>query len=125
MTITTRDPKPFKSGEVHWVDLEPSFGSEQGGRRPVLILSDTTLHDISNRVFGCPITSNRQPWPTKVLIPQGCIVSGALLTDQARMLDRARAFRFIGCLPDELTWRVKHRIAAYMDLAPRATSELP
>ena len=118
MTTTTPAGRLFEAGEVYWVDLDPIVGSEQGGRRPVLVLSDDTLHQISNRTLVCPITSNLQPWPSKVVIPSGCIVSGAILTDQARMIDRSRAFRHIGRLPDDLVIRVKHRIAAYMGIVP-------
>jgi mRNA interferase MazF len=125
MTTTTPAERRFEPGEVYWVDLDPVIGSEQGGRRPVLILSDESLHRISGRILVCPITSNRQSWPTKVIIPPGCVVSGALLTDQARMLDRMRALRYIGRLPDDLTVRVKHRIAAYMGIAPMLEPEAP
>jgi len=101
------------------------IGSEQGGRRPVLVLSDESLHRISGRTLVCPITSNRQAWPTKVVIPAGCAVSGAILTDQARMIDRARHFRYIGRLPPDLTLRVKHRIAAYMGVVPAIEAQSP
>ncbi|PZU90128.1 MAG: MazF family transcriptional regulator [Chelatococcus sp.] len=114
-----------EAGEVHWVDLDPVLGSEQGGRRPVLILSEDTLHRMSSRVLICPITSNLQPWPTKVLIPPGCVVSGALLTDQARMIDRSRPLRYIGRLPDAILLRVRHRLVAYMGVVPTVGTEAP
>ena len=111
-----RHPEP---GEVYWVELDPVVGSEQGGRRPVLVLSDDSLHTLSSRVLICPITANRQDWPTKVFIPAGCVVSGAVLTDQARMIDRDhRHLRYIGKLPDEITLRVSQRVATYMGIVP-------
>lgn len=117
MTTTIRDQRRFEAGQVYWVDLDPVIGSEQGGRRPVLVLSDDTLHSISGRIFVCPITSASRPWPTKVVIPAGCVVSGVLLTDQVRMIDRARVFRLLGSLPDETVLRVRHRLAAYLAIA--------
>lgn len=118
MTTTIPADALIEAGEVHWVDLDPVFGSEQGGRRPVLVLSGATLHGLSGRILICPITSNQDPWPTKVHIPPGCVVSGSLLTDQVRMIDRARPLRYIGRLPDRILFRVRHRIAAYMDIIP-------
>lgn len=119
MTITTRASGHPKAGEVYWVDLDPVVGSEQAGRRPVLVLSDDELHRFSSRIFICPITSNPRPWPTKVAIPPGCVVQGFVLTDQARMIDRDfRPLRRIGRLPDEVTLRVRHRVAAYMGVMP-------
>lgn len=118
MTTTTLALNP-EVGEVYWVDLDPVVGSEQGGRRPALVLSNDTLHGMSGRVLVCPVTSSAQPWPTKVVIPSGCVVSGALLTDQIRMIDRARLRRHIGRLPDDLVLRVAHRLAAYIGILPR------
>jgi len=119
MTITTRASGHPEPGEVYWADLDPVRGSEQAGRRPVLILSDRSLHLFSSRVLICPITSSRQDWPTKVAIPAGCVVQGFILTDQARMIDRdARVLRYIGRLPDAVATNVKHRVAAYMGIIP-------
>jgi mRNA interferase MazF len=114
MTITTRaNPEP-RPGDVFWVDLDPVLGSEQAGRRPALVLSDASLHDVSSRVLICPITSNVSPWPTKVLIPEGCGVSGTILVDQARMIDRrARRMSYAGSLPDEVTRLARQLLIAF------------
>ena len=119
MTITTRASGHPEPGQVYWADRDPVLGSEQAGRRPVLVLSDSSLHLFSSRVLICPITSNPQDWPTKVAIPAGCVVRGFILTDQARMIDRDfRKLRYIGRFPADVTLRVQHRVAAYMGLVP-------
>ena len=120
---TTIPVADCRSGDVYWVDLDPVIGSEQGGRRPALIISNETLHAISGRILVCPITSNPGNWPTKIVIPAGSIVSGALLTDQVRMVDRERLRRRIGSLPDELVSRVAHRLAAYVGIQVEAASK--
>ncbi len=122
-TIIPAERSP-EFGDVYWVDFDPAVGSEQSGRRPALILSHDALHDVSRRTLICPITSNTRPWPTKIIIPPGCVVSGAILADQARMVDRGRCyFRFIGRLPDELTLHVRNRLVAFMGISlPPETS---
>ncbi len=103
MTITIRDRKHPELGDVFWADLDPVRGTEQAGRRPVVILSDERLHAVSLRSLVCPVTSNQQAWPTKVLIPADCVIVGAILIDQARMIDRnERLLHFIGRLPDDV-----------------------
>ena len=77
MTTTIRASGHPEPGEVYWVDLDPVLGSEQAGRPPVIVLSDDSLHQFSSRILICPITSNPQPWPTKVEIPAGCVVRGS------------------------------------------------
>jgi mRNA interferase MazF len=47
-------------GDIHWADLNPVIGSEQGGFRPVLILSHNIFNDCSGTVIAVVITSQLQ-----------------------------------------------------------------
>jgi mRNA interferase MazF len=47
-------------GDMHWADLNPVIGSEQGGLRPVLILSHNIFNDRSGTVIAAAITSQTQ-----------------------------------------------------------------
>ena len=47
-------------GDIHWADLNPVIGSEQGGFRPVLILSHNIFNDRSGTVIAIAITSQSQ-----------------------------------------------------------------
>jgi mRNA interferase MazF len=47
-------------GDIHWADLNPVIGSEQGGFRPVLILSHNIFNDRSGTVIVIAITSQAQ-----------------------------------------------------------------
>jgi len=47
-------------GDIHWADLNPVIGSEQGGLRPVLILSHNVFNDKSGTVIAVAITSRSQ-----------------------------------------------------------------
>ena len=47
-------------GDIHWADLNPVTGSEQGGFRPVLILSHNIFNDRSGAVIAVAITSRPQ-----------------------------------------------------------------
>jgi mRNA interferase MazF len=47
-------------GEVRWADLNPVRGSEQGGYRPVLILSQDIFNERSGTVIALAITSQPQ-----------------------------------------------------------------
>ena len=44
-------------GDIYWADLEPVVGHEQGGRRPVLIISRTLFNDRSGTVVAIALTS--------------------------------------------------------------------
>jgi mRNA interferase MazF len=47
-------------GDIHWADLNPVIGSEQGGFRPVLILSHNIFNDRSGTVIAVAVTSQPQ-----------------------------------------------------------------
>ena len=47
-------------GDIHWADLNPVIGSEQGGFRPVLILSHNVFNEKSGTIIAAAITSQPQ-----------------------------------------------------------------
>lgn len=47
-------------GDIYWADLNPVRGSEQGGLRPVLILSQDVFNARSGTVIGLAITCQPQ-----------------------------------------------------------------
>src|SRR5262249_57827983 len=81
-------------GEVWLADLDPSFGHEQGGRRPALVVSvDPFNAGLSGLVVVLPITSRIRPLPLHVPVdpPEGGLRrSSAILCDAIRSIDRRR-----------------------------------
>lgn len=117
MTITAEDSSLLQAGDLVWVDLRPARGREQGGVRPALVLTDREFHRRNDTAVVCPVTSNKKPWPTKVLLPDGLAATGAILVDQVRTLDRtARGFRAIGRVPDQVLAEVRGRLAALLGI---------
>ncbi|MCP4666182.1 MAG: type II toxin-antitoxin system PemK/MazF family toxin [Deltaproteobacteria bacterium] len=47
-------------GGIYWADLNPVIGSEQGGLRPVLILSHNVFNERSGTVIAVALTSQPQ-----------------------------------------------------------------
>ncbi len=44
-------------GDICWADLDPVLGHEQGGRRPVLIISRQAFNERSGTVIAVALTS--------------------------------------------------------------------
>ena len=44
-------------GEIRWADLNPVRGHEQGGQRPVLVLSHDVFNERSGTIIALAITS--------------------------------------------------------------------
>ncbi len=47
-------------GDIYWADLNPVIGSEQGGLRPVLVLSHNVFNERSGTVIAVALTSQSQ-----------------------------------------------------------------
>jgi len=47
-------------GDLYWADLNPVIGSEQGGLRPVLILSHNVFNERSGTVIAVALSSQPQ-----------------------------------------------------------------
>ena len=47
-------------GDICWADLNPVVGSEQGGLRPVLVLSHNVFNERSGTVIAVALTSQFQ-----------------------------------------------------------------
>ncbi|MHB9002987.1 MAG: type II toxin-antitoxin system PemK/MazF family toxin [Coriobacteriia bacterium] len=45
-------------GQVYWANLDPAEGSEQGGRRPVLVVQNDTGNRFARQTIIAVITSN-------------------------------------------------------------------
>jgi mRNA interferase MazF len=100
------------AGDVAWVELNPTLGTEQAGRRPGLILSDAGYNERTGRVLVCPITRSPRPWTFHVPIPPGLKVEGMVMVDQVRMLDgRLRVFDYVDTLPAATLAEVRGRLA--------------
>ena len=104
-------------GDLAWLLFAPQSGREQAGHRPALVLSPRVYHERSGLAVVCPITSNGQPWPWKVVLPDGLAVSGAVLVDQVRSIDRgARKLNVIGRAPPGVILDVQAKLAALLGI---------
>lgn len=105
----TRLPEP---GDLVWVEFRLTLGREQSGVRPALVLTSRGFHERNATAIVCAIMRNVQSWPTEIVLPAGLAVTGAVLTDQIRNVDRAaRGFRRIDRAPSETLDAVHRKIA--------------
>jgi mRNA-degrading endonuclease toxin of MazEF toxin-antitoxin module len=105
-------------GALVWVDSTPQSGREQAGHRPALVVSPRIYHERSKLAVVCPITSNTRPWPWKVMLPDGLAVSGAVVVDQVRAIDRAaRRLRPARAAPQPVVAEVQAKLAALFGIA--------
>ncbi len=79
----------IKRGEVYWVNLDPTLGSEIKKTRPALIVSPDDMNARLPRVLVAPLTSKGQPLGCR---PQVSFAGrpALILLDQLRSVDKKR-----------------------------------
>ena len=114
----------MKRGEVYWADLVPRSGSEQQGRRPVIVIS----HDAFNQaqawrsIIVVPLSTSLAQagrGPSAVLLPQrtgGLMTESVALCHQVTTLDRAKLTQRIGELSAIELRKVEDGLKVAMDL---------
>ena len=96
----------LKQGEIWHLDLEPTKGREQQGRRYVLIVSSDKFNKLTGMPIICPITTvgNAARYRGFAVNLQGggTAVTGVVQCDQPRVVDVVkRAGRYSGEKVDE------------------------
>lgn len=79
-----------KRGDIYWIKLDPTIGTETQKTRPCIILSNNSQNKKGGRVIAAPITSKVKtvyPFEAKIIIKdREC----KILLDQIRALDKQR-----------------------------------
>jgi mRNA interferase MazF len=91
-------------GEVRWADLNPTRGHEQGGTRPVLIISHDVFNQRSGTVIAMAITSQpqRAGFPlTKEITSSKMPKRSWIKISQIRTLSTERIGKKVGLLSSE------------------------
>jgi mRNA interferase MazF len=92
---------------IFLASLNPAKGSEQAGRRPVLIISRESINQMLPVVNIIPLTSRksaaRSIYPNEVLLPAdiaGLKMNSIAMCYQVRTLDKSRLEEDVGELVD-------------------------
>jgi mRNA interferase MazF len=111
-------PAPPEAGRVIWLDFSPVEGTEQGGRRPALVLSDQEYNARTGRAVVAPITSRVRGWSFEVALPESFETQGVVLSDQLRTVDwRARYAKSGGLVSGAVLEETRAKIAVLLGLS--------
>lgn len=110
----------MKRGEIWLVDLDPTAGHEQRGRRPVLIVSPEAFNRVTKVPVVLPITSGgqfaRSAGFAVALTGSGTKTTGIIRCDQPRALDlHARSAKKVETVPAPVIEDVLARLASILE----------
>jgi len=108
---------------IFWANLDPCKGSEQAGRRPVLVISREEANEVLPIVSIVAITSlkeGRRIYPTEVLLRSDQTSLGKdsiAMVHQIRAVSKERLEEKSGEITsDELKDKIRNAINMYFDL---------
>jgi mRNA interferase MazF len=101
----------IKRGDLFWVNLDPTKGSEQAGCRPIVVIQNDIGNEYASTTLIAPLTSTifSQQYPTNVFIPKhtaGLKSDSTVLLSQIRVIDKLRLESHIGHLPTSFMKRI-------------------
>jgi mRNA interferase MazF len=113
-----------KRGEVWWAELATRSGSEQRGRRPVVVVSHDAFNAIATwrSIVVVPLsTSDAQArrGPTAITVTRGTaglLRSSIALCHQVTTLDRSKLSKHIGTLPANVLVEIEAGLKAALAL---------
>ena len=113
---------PIKRGDLFWVNLDPARGSEQAGRRPVLVLQNDIGNELAPTTIIAPLTTKSftKEYPTNVHLPKG--IGGlksdsTVLLSQIRTVDKSRLQKKLGRLSESYLGKVERAIRISLGLS--------
>jgi len=114
----------MKRGDVYIAELFPRSGSEQTGRRPVIILSHDSFNTNKNwrSIIAVPLSTSANQarrGPTAIAIAKGnagLMQDSIALCHQITTLDRNKFMKRLGTLSAEKMLEIEEALKAAMDM---------
>lgn len=93
----------LKRGDVYWVNLDPTVGSEIKKQRPCVLIGATPINDARRTVLVLPLSSTGAPRPPLAIEVECLGRSVVAVCDQLRAIDKSRLRQKAGSLkPNDL-----------------------
>ncbi len=100
------------SGDVVWLDFNPTRGHEQASIRPALVISNKAYNEKTGMVVLCPVTSIAKGYPFEVAF-RSKKINGSILVDHIRSVDwKNRGIRFVTRASEAAVLEVREKLAA-------------
>ncbi len=105
----------IKRGELYLADLSPIVGSEQGGKRPVLIVQNNVGNRFSPTIIVAAVTTHveKNRLPTHIFLNGeecGLNQDSIVLLEQIRTIDKSRLGAKIGSVPTQVLKAVDYAL---------------
>jgi mRNA interferase MazF len=113
----------LKQFDIWLSDLEPHFGSEQGGKRPVVVLETNGVQGKGSTTIVAPLSSQIERVFSYDVVLNPSVVNGLrhrskLMFRQVRVIDKMRLKRKMGVVEKAFRPLCRERLKLLFDLEP-------
>ena len=105
-----------RRGEVWWVNLDPTRGSEIRKTRPAVVLTADALNRARRTVVVVPLSTGPTPRPPIVVATPSAGAESVAVCDQVRAIDKIRLTRRDGQLAPADLHAVEDGVRAVLEL---------
>jgi mRNA interferase MazF len=109
-----------RRGDVVLAALDPTAGMEIKKTRPVVVVSNDHINELSQLAVVAPLTKNTARLsPSHTVIPKGAAgltVTSKVLTEQIKAVDKRRLVRRLGTLPPHLLAQIDRALKTTLAL---------
>ena len=98
MTTLPDDPIVVRRGDIWWVRLDPTQGSEIRKIRPAVVITANALNRARRTVVVVPLSAGPEPRPPILVPTPSAGPNSVAVCDQLRAVDKRRLTRISGRL---------------------------
>ena len=107
-------------GEIYWVNLNPTIGSEIKKTRPALVISNDINNLHAQTITVLPMTTaTNKVYPFDVLIKTGAYGNqepSKVKANQIRTVDKRRLGKLLGMLPADIMGQVEKALRLHLGI---------
>ena len=93
----------YRRGDIYYADLNPVCGSEQGGKRPVVVIQNDMGNTHAPTLIVATITTkaDKRKFPTHYLVKENAAFDepSTIMLEQLRTIDKNRVLGYVGKIP--------------------------
>ncbi|WP_363330980.1 type II toxin-antitoxin system PemK/MazF family toxin [Desulfonatronospira sp.] len=103
-------------GDIWWVSLDPTQGSELKKTRPCVVLTHNTINRLRRTVIVVPLSTAAKPHPP-ITIPVHCQGGPAVaVVDQLRAVSKYRLKKKIEALPPQELDKICQAVSTILEI---------
>lgn len=96
----------IKRGGIYWANIKPRSGSEQSGRRPIVVVSHDSFNSVKNwnSLIVVPLSTSLKKGPTTIFLSEDkkrFSQKSIIICHQITTLDRSKIEEYIGELKED------------------------